>query len=50
MNQSNDRTGAVFGMLLGMAVILVITWNMQDLIRRDGLSFLIPASQKPADR
>ena len=26
--------GTAFGMLLGMAVILVITWNLQDMIRR----------------
>ncbi len=26
--------GTVFGMLLGMGVILIITWNLQDMIRQ----------------
>ena len=26
--------GTAFGMLLGMAAILVITWNLQDMIRK----------------
>ena len=31
--QKSGVLGTVFGMLLGMAVIFVITWNLQDMIR-----------------
>lgn len=32
--QISGILGTVFGMLLGMAVILVITWNLQYMIRK----------------
>ena len=31
--QKSGLLGTVFGLLLGMAVIFVITWNLQDMIR-----------------
>ena len=32
--QKSGILGTVFGMLLGMAVVLVITWNLQYMIRK----------------
>ncbi len=33
--QKSGVLGTIFGMLLGMAVILVITWNLQYMIRKE---------------
>lgn len=46
--QKSGVLGTVFGMLLGMAVILVITWNLQYMIRKSPAAGGIYAFEKQA--
>ena len=47
--QKSGLLGTVFGLLIGMAVILVITWNLQYMIRQSpGPAVYIPLKRKSA--